>query len=141
MTHSLRLMALACLLLPACASDRPTHVQNLTVSAPTVSSFLYPGCHGRAVPVVARMQPHGSRVEALRILVTGRDGKPAAEPPSVRVRGGAAVQAVTTDGEAAVVWFGCPGPCDGTCVSMTVTAPASSPCPYRLRLVPVLKAP
>jgi hypothetical protein len=136
----LRLMML-CLLLPACASDKPTHVQHLTVGAPTVSSFLYPGCHGRNVPVVVKMQPHGSRVEALRILVTARDGKVAPEPPSVRMRGGAAVQAISTDGEAAVVWFGCPGPCDGTCITMTVTAPASAPCPYRLRFVPVLRAP
>jgi hypothetical protein len=143
MTNPLRAMAAACLLfLTGCATDGgPCRNQDLTVSAPTTTSLLYPGCHGRTVRVIARMEPHGSRVEALRVLVTGRDGAVHAEAPSVRVGGGTAVQAITSDSGAAVIWFGCPGPCDGSVVSMSVTVPQTSPCPYRLRLVPVLRAP
>jgi hypothetical protein len=132
---------LVIIVLAGCASDQPRRTQDLTVAAPTVSSFLYPGCHGRTVPVVAHLVTHGSRMDALRVLVTTGDGTIQGPPPTVRVRGGAAVHVITPDGDAAVIWFTPPGPCDGTCISMTVTVPPSAPCPYRLRLVPVLKAP
>jgi hypothetical protein len=141
-SRSCRAAALILLLvaLQGCASDKPCRVQDLTVSAPVASSFLYPSCHGRNASVIARVVTHGSVVEALRVVVTARDGTPTSEPPSVRVRSGAAVQAITTDGNAAVIWFTCPGPCDGAAIAMTVSVPQSSPCPYRIRLVPVLRA-
>lgn len=144
MTHPQRLMSSACLLSlligAGCASAKPCTNQDLTVAAPVYSSALYQGCHGRTVRVTAHMQPHGSRVESLRILVTNRDGAIAAEAPAVRNVSGGRVQAITSDGSATVIWFACPGPCDGSCVTMTVIVPSSGPCPYRIRLVPVLKA-
>jgi hypothetical protein len=136
-------VAVVCVLLASagCASEGPCRHQDLTVAAPVTTSLLYQGCHGRNVRVFARMRPVGSRVDALRVLVTGQEGAVHAEAPSVRVDRGASVQAITSDGEAAVVWFGTPGPCDGTVIGMTVTVPASSPCPFRLRLVPVFRTP
>jgi hypothetical protein len=133
------LLMLALLALGACSSDRPCTNQDLVVAAPVYSHALYPKCQGRSVRVIAHMQPHGSRVEALRVLVTNDDGAVDAHPPSVRMVGGAKVQAITTDGAATVLWFACPGPCDGTCVTMQVTVPNAGPCPYRIRLVPVFR--
>jgi hypothetical protein len=143
LNRRLRFLVAACaclLVLGGCASDGPYRTQDLTVATATTSSLLYPRCHGRTVRVAARMQPHGSRVDAVRVMVTSRDGVVHPEPPTVTPRGGA-VQAVTTDGPATVVWFGCPGPCDGTVIPMTVVVPPNAPCPYRVRLVAVLKAP
>ena len=137
------LIASLCLLasLAACASDRPCRHQDLIVAAPVASSLLYPGCHGRKVRVFAHMEPRGSRVDALKVFVTKREGDVHAEAPSVRVDPGVGVQAITTEGEAAVVYFGVPGPCDGTVIGMTVTVPPSGPCPFRLRLVPIFRSP
>jgi hypothetical protein len=144
MTHHRRRLfeaaVLLLLVLAGCSNTKPCTNQNLTVSAPVVGTSLYPRCHGRCVRVSACLNPHGSRIEQLRVLVTSEDGTPASEPPTVRVVGGPRVQAVTTDGNAAVVWFCPPGPCDGI-VSMMVTIPEASPCPYRIRLVPVFRAP
>lgn len=144
MTHPERLMSavslLGLLIGAGCSSDKPCTNQDLTVAAPVYSAALYQGCNGRTVRVTARMRPHGSRVEALRVLVTTRDGALATEAPAVRNVSGARVQAIGTDGNAAVIWFACPGPRDGNCVTMTVTVPSTGPCPYRIRLVPVLKA-
>lgn len=143
MTHPSRLATLACLLLPAiaaCSSDKACTNQYLTVAAPSYTAALFAKCNGRTVRVTAHMRPHGSRVEALRVLVTNADGAVDEHAPSVRVLSGASVQAITTDGPAAVIWFNCPGPCDGTCVTMSVTVPTEGPCSYRIRLVPVFKA-
>jgi hypothetical protein len=73
-------------------------------------------------------------------MVTGEDGAVSTEPPQVQVLGGANVQTIATDGNAAVIWFGEPGPCDGTCVTMRVTVPGTNCCPYRIRLVPVFRS-
>ena len=132
------LPALLLALLAGCACDKPTSCQHMTLSAPAVSSVLYPACHGRSIPVIAKMQPHGSRIESLRIFVTTREGEISSEPPSVRVTAGSAVQGYGVEGSAAVLYFSYPGPCDGDCISMRVGIPQSSPCPYRLRLVPVM---
>jgi hypothetical protein len=139
----MRLLAIlgVVLVLPSCASTKPTTRQDLVVAAPTLTSFLYPACHGCRVRVNARLCPRGSRTESLRIVATGRDGKPLDEAPGVHVTGGAPIQAITTDGSATVVWFGCPEPCDGSMISMILTAPAAAPCPYRFRITPVFKAP
>lgn len=144
MNHPSRLMRLACLVLPvlaSCSASSPSKHQDLVVAAPTASAVLYPRCQGRCVRVVAHMRPHGSRVEALRVMTTGEGGAVAEEAPQVRVIGGASVQTISTDGNAAVIWFSCPGPRDGTCITMMVTVPGTGCCPYRIRLVPVLKAP
>jgi hypothetical protein len=130
----------ALLLLGGCAADKGCTDQNLVVSAPTYSAALYPTCNGQRVRVTARFQTHGSRVEALRVVATSAEGVPRTEPPTVQVVSGAAIQAQTTDGGATVLWFVPPGPCDGTCVTMIVTVPCTDRCPYRVRLVPVLKA-
>ena len=131
------LLVLAC---AGCASDTPCTNQDLTVAAATYSATLYPACNGRTVRVTAHLQPHGSRVESLRVLVTNKDGAVAPDAPTVRVLSGGSVQATTSDGSAAVIWFKCPGPCDGSCVTMSVSVPRTGPCPYRIRLVPVMKA-
>jgi hypothetical protein len=143
MTRMIRPMALACMLLglASCASDAPCRHQDLTVAAPVTSSVLYPGCHGRNVRVFARLKPRGSRVEALKVFVTKREGDIHPEAPSIRVDPGTPVQAITSEGEAGVIYFGCPGPCDGSVIAMTVTVPPSGPCPFRLRLVPVFRTP
>jgi hypothetical protein len=144
MTRPLKRVAISILLgcfsfVGGCATDHASTNQDLTVAAPVSSSALYPSCHGRTVRIRSRLQAHGSRVEALRVVVTDRDGASSAEAPDVRGISGARVEAVTTDGGAAVIWFASPGPCDGNCVTMTVTVPCGAPCPYRIRLVPVFK--
>jgi hypothetical protein len=127
------------LLLGGCACERACTDQDLCVAAPTYSSALYPGCNGRSVRIRAHLQPHGSHVEALRVLVTNGDGAPQPAAPDVRVISGANVYAITTDGSATVLWFAPPGPCAG-CVTMQVTVSAADNCAYRIRLVPVIKA-
>lgn len=134
-------LGIAVFLLPSCASTKPSTHQDLAIGATTMTSLLYPACHGRCVRVTARLCPHGSRTEALRIVATARDGKPLDEAPEVRVTGGGPVQAITTDGAETVVWFGCPEPGDGSRIAMRLTAPPSAPCPYRFRITPVFKAP
>jgi hypothetical protein len=143
MTHPLRSKAVAwlsaMLLLGGCASDKGCTNQDLDVAGPAYTAALYPICNGRSVRVTAHLKPHGSRVEALRVLVTNADGAVQNEAPTVRLLSGARVDSETTDGAAAVLWFSPPGPCDGQCVTMQVTVPCSGRCPYRIRLVPVLK--
>ena len=143
MSHPLRPIAVPALVgllfLGGCAcADRACTDQDLVVAAPTYTSALYPGCNGRSVRIRAQLQAHGSHVEALRVLVTNGDGAPQAAAPEVQVLSGANVYAITPEGNATVLWFTPPGPCDG-CVTMRVTVSVTGNCPYRIRLVPVLK--
>ena len=144
MSHHLRSIAVfllfGLLFLGGCAcADKACTDQDLCVAAPTYSSALYPGCNGRSVRIRAHFETHGSHVEALRVLVTNGDGAPQAGAPDVRVISGANVYAITPEGNATVLWFAPPGPCAG-CVTMQVTVSVTGNCPYRIRLVPVLKS-
>ena len=143
MSHPLRPIAVPgssrLLLLGGCACEKPCTDQDLCVAAPTYTvRASTPVATAGACASGRTCEPHGSHVEALRVLVTNGDGAPQAEAPDVRVLSGANVYAITPEGSATVLWFAPPGPCDG-CVTMQVTVSVTGNCPYRIRLVPVLK--
>ncbi len=130
---------LGALLAAGCASDPPGARDFVDLSAPVRSSVYHVETWGRTVVVEARVKLGGASLEALRVIVTGVDGKPGPAAPTIVV-GGEGVPSATysVDGAGAVATFATAVP-DGVILIVEATVPEGSPDPFSLRLEPLVR--
>jgi hypothetical protein len=133
------LVAAACAWGPAgCASDPPGPVDFLELSAPVRSSEYHATTFGRTIAVEARLRLGGASLAALRVVVVGPDGKPAAAPPTVVALGPSVPPyAATVEGGATTLAFAAPI-ADESTLRVEATVPEGAAEPFSLRLEPIV---
>lgn len=122
-----------------CASDPPGARDFVDLAAPVRSSVYHQETFGRTIVVEARVRLGGASLEALRVVVTGVDGRPGSAAPTIVV-GGDGVSAATyaVDGTSATATFATPVP-DGVVVVVEATVPEGAPDPFSVRLEPIVR--